>query len=84
MGVYASMLFVLGMIDRLGEVASVENDNVGIALEEERLPKRIRLKRPEQIHDRHPGLALPTLAFGVPRRLLGEAVTMQTPKLGLP
>lgn len=46
MGVYASMLFVLGMIDRLADVASVQNDEVGIALEEEQLPKRIRLKRP--------------------------------------
>lgn len=45
-GVYASMLFVLGLIDRLAEVASVQNDEVGIALEEEQLPKRIRLKRP--------------------------------------
>ncbi len=46
-GVYASMLFVLGMIDRLAEVASVQSDEVGLALEEERLPQRIRLKRPK-------------------------------------
>ena len=46
MTVYASTLFVLGMIDRLAEVGSVRHDDVGIALEEERLPKRIRLKRP--------------------------------------
>lgn len=46
-GVYASMLFVLGLIDRLSEVASVKFDDVGIALEEEQLPKRIRLKRPK-------------------------------------
>ena len=45
-GVYASMLFVLGMIDRLADVASVQHHEVGIALEEEQLPKRIRLKRP--------------------------------------
>jgi transcriptional regulator with XRE-family HTH domain len=46
MGVYASMIFVLGLLDRLAEVASVRNDEVGIALEEEQLPKRIRVKRP--------------------------------------
>lgn len=45
-GVYASILFVLGMVDQLVEVASVQFDEVGIALEEEQLPKRIRLKRP--------------------------------------
>lgn len=45
-GVYASILFVLGMVDQLTEVASVQFDEVGIALEEEQLPKRIRLKRP--------------------------------------
>lgn len=45
-GVYASMLFVLGMIERLAAVAGVRYDDVGIALEEERLPKRIRLKKP--------------------------------------
>ena len=46
LGVYASMLFVLGLIDRLAELASVRHDDVGIALEEERLPIRIHLKRP--------------------------------------
>jgi transcriptional regulator with XRE-family HTH domain len=45
-GVYASMMFVLGLLDRFAEVASVQNDQVGIALEEEQLPKRIRLRRP--------------------------------------
>lgn len=47
-GVYASILFVLGMIDRLAELASLRHDEVGIALEEEQLPKRIRLKRPDR------------------------------------
>lgn len=45
MGVYASMLFVLGMISRLQELASLRNDEMGIALENEQLPKRIHLKR---------------------------------------
>jgi transcriptional regulator with XRE-family HTH domain len=46
LGAYASILFVLGLIDRLTVLASVQHDDVGIALEEERLPQRIRLKRP--------------------------------------
>jgi transcriptional regulator with XRE-family HTH domain len=45
-GVYASMLFVLGFIDRFEDVASVRHDDVGITLEEAQLPKRFRLRRP--------------------------------------
>jgi transcriptional regulator with XRE-family HTH domain len=45
MGVYATVLFVLGMSDRLAELGSPRHDDVGLALEEERLPKRIRLKK---------------------------------------
>lgn len=47
-GVYASILFVLGMIERLAEVASLRHDEVGMALEEEQLPERIRLKRTDR------------------------------------
>jgi hypothetical protein len=42
MGTYATLLFVLGMTDRLAEVADARFDTTGLALEEERLPKRIR------------------------------------------
>lgn len=41
-GTYASVLFVLGMTDRFAELADARFDRVGLALEEERLPKRIR------------------------------------------
>jgi len=41
-GNYATVLFVLGLTNRLGEVADVRNDTVGLELEEENLPKRIR------------------------------------------
>lgn len=44
-GVYATMLFVLGLVEGLGELAAPHNDGVGVALEEERLPQRIRTKR---------------------------------------
>ena len=42
MGLYATVLFVLGMLDRLAEVADASRDQVGMALDEENLPQRIR------------------------------------------
>lgn len=46
MGIYATVLFVLGMVDRLADIADPRHDAVGLELEEENLPKRIRLTRP--------------------------------------
>lgn len=45
MAVYASILFALDMTDRLAALADPAQDPVGLALEEERLPKRIRQPR---------------------------------------
>jgi len=42
MGGYATALFVLGMTERLRDLADVKSDNVGLELEGERLPRRIR------------------------------------------
>ncbi len=42
---YATVLFTLGMVNRLANVADPRNDTVGLELEEERLPERIRLSR---------------------------------------
>jgi len=47
MGIYARVLFALGMAERLGELADVTSDEVGLALEEERLPQRVRHPRPK-------------------------------------
>jgi transcriptional regulator with XRE-family HTH domain len=44
-GAYATVLFVLGMADRLADVADPRHDSVGLQLEEEHLPERIRLPR---------------------------------------
>lgn len=41
-GIFATVLFCLGMSDRLADLADVLHDLSGIAMEEERLPKRIR------------------------------------------
>ena len=45
MGNYASVLFSLGLIDGLPAIADLKNDQVGLMLEEERLPKRVRLRK---------------------------------------
>ena len=45
LGNYATVLFALGMVDRLADVADPRHDTVGLELEEEHLPQRIRLSR---------------------------------------
>lgn len=51
-GTYVTALFVLGMTARVAELADSKHDVVGLDLEAERLPKRIRTarssKRPEK------------------------------------
>ncbi|MBI4420246.1 MAG: helix-turn-helix domain-containing protein [Gemmatimonadetes bacterium] len=42
LGVYATVLHVMGLIDRLAALADAARDVVGLSLEEERLPIRIR------------------------------------------
>ena len=44
-GGYASVLFSLGMIDRLRDIADVRHDFVGLMIEEENLPKRVRMPK---------------------------------------
>jgi len=44
-GIIGTVLFVLGLGDRLGKLADIKHDEHGLALDEERLPKRIRPKR---------------------------------------
>ena len=45
MGVYATLLFVLGLADRLGSIADASADRVGMGLAEEALPQRIRARK---------------------------------------
>lgn len=42
LGTYATLLFILGLTDRLSDLADVRSDELGIQLEEDNLPKRIR------------------------------------------
>jgi transcriptional regulator with XRE-family HTH domain len=42
LGIYATVLFVLGLTDRLAGLADVRTDEVGLQLEGSRLPRRVR------------------------------------------
>jgi transcriptional regulator with XRE-family HTH domain len=44
-GIYATVIFVLGMIDRLGGLVDSAADQLGRVLEDERLPRRVRPRR---------------------------------------
>lgn len=48
MGSYATVLFVMGMVDRLSDLVDPKNDPVGLQLEEENLPQRIRERRKQK------------------------------------
>jgi len=48
MGAYATILFVLGMTGRLADLADVRSDRLGLLLDEERLPQRIRSSSPRR------------------------------------
>jgi transcriptional regulator with XRE-family HTH domain len=48
LGAYAKILFVLGMIERLVKLADPSFDTLGLGLEAESLPKRIRIPREEK------------------------------------
>lgn len=47
-GAYAKALFVLGMIDRLTQLADQTIDELGLELQAENLPKRIRMSKIEK------------------------------------
>jgi len=44
-GIYASVLQALGLLDGLADIADIGNDSVGQALASAELPKRVVLKR---------------------------------------
>ncbi|MBX9654891.1 hypothetical protein K2Y11_14865 [bacterium] len=45
LGIYATVLFVLGLDKRLVDLADARHDDIGLELEEERLPRKIYLPR---------------------------------------
>jgi transcriptional regulator with XRE-family HTH domain len=48
LGAYARILFILGMINRLAELADLAFDKLGLGLEAQNLPKRIRIPKREK------------------------------------
>ena len=42
LGIYATVIFVLGLTERLAELADPKHDTVGLSLEDDLLPQRIR------------------------------------------
>lgn len=48
---YATVLFVLGLLDQLSEVADITKDRLAQDLEEDFLPKRIHRKKPPKESD---------------------------------
>ena len=47
-GIYAKIIFVLGLIDNLYQLAEPDNDLVGKMYDKENLPKRVRYKKDEK------------------------------------
>lgn len=45
LGIYAAVLYVLGFIERLGQLADASSDTIGRTIEERSLPERVRLPR---------------------------------------
>jgi hypothetical protein len=50
-GIYAAALQALGFLDGLSELADASHDSIGVALATEKLPQRVRLRRPDRSGD---------------------------------
>ena len=44
-GAYARILFIMGMVERFADLADFKFDQIGMELESEQLPKRIRIPK---------------------------------------
>jgi transcriptional regulator with XRE-family HTH domain len=49
LGIYATVLFVLGLHEGIGTLAATERDDVGTALMREGMPKRVRASRKKDL-----------------------------------
>lgn len=50
-GIYAAVLQALGLLDGLSQLADPAHDAAGLAMATEKLPQRVRLRRPSENHD---------------------------------
>lgn len=48
LGVYATVLFILGLSERIADLADPGTDSVGLQLEDSRLPQRVRVSKRSQ------------------------------------
>lgn len=48
-GAYSVVLFVLGLADRIKEIADASHDLIGRQLEEEKLPQRVRFPKKKKL-----------------------------------
>ena len=46
LGIYATVLFILGLTNRIADLADIRKDETGLQLDEEHLPQRIRMPSP--------------------------------------
>ena len=53
-GFYASVLFVLGLEQRLGEIVDVSSDTLGLSLAERDLPERVRWPKRGSVSSEEP------------------------------
>lgn len=49
MGIYATVLSLLGLIEGLGEVADRSTDSLGLDIDEDRLPKKIHSRSRKKV-----------------------------------
>ncbi|HEY5914723.1 MAG TPA: helix-turn-helix transcriptional regulator [Verrucomicrobiae bacterium] len=49
LGIFATVLFILGMQDRLGDLVDAAHDRLGLDLQSETLPKRIYAPREKRV-----------------------------------
>lgn len=49
MGIYATVLFILGLSERISELADIGIDSLGLQLDETRLPQRVRSRKPRRL-----------------------------------
>ncbi|MEI6242086.1 MAG: helix-turn-helix transcriptional regulator [Chlamydiota bacterium] len=47
-GAYARVLFVLGLVEKIANIADPSSDKLGLTLDAENLPKRIRIPKKEK------------------------------------
>ena len=50
-GIYAAVLQALGLLEGLSELAAAGSDATGLAIASEKLPQRVRLRRPREASD---------------------------------